>query len=84
MSPENVEIIRALEPQPDTDLVTLFRDDASADALMQALALLFHDDFETIATAVVHPRRYTGMDGLRDAWLEWFEPWRAIGSRSRT
>ena len=74
MSRENVEVVRALQPEPDVDIATLFRDEAVAERAIQALAPLFVHDFEATAT-ILEPRRYTGVEGLRTLWLEWLEPW---------
>ena len=76
MSQQNVEIVRALQPQPEWDLVTLLRDETTAAAMLEGFAPRFHDDFEAFAPgALMESRRYTGMEGLRDLWLEWLEPW---------
>jgi ketosteroid isomerase-like protein len=77
MSQENVELVRRLQPSRDTDLVALFRDDATAAALMEALSPFFHADFEatTVAIAPGQRIRFAGLDGLRAAWLDWLEPW---------
>ncbi len=74
MSAENVELVRGLQPSPDTDLVALFRDDASAAALIEAVAPFFHDDVEIRAPGAT-PDRFVGLAGLRVAWLDWLEPW---------
>ncbi|MDQ4041310.1 MAG: nuclear transport factor 2 family protein [Actinomycetota bacterium] len=74
MSRENVEIVRALQPQPEWDLVTLLSDEATAAAMTDGFAPHFHDDLETLAVGL-QSLRYTGLAGLRDAWLEWLEPW---------
>jgi ketosteroid isomerase-like protein len=72
------QIVRALQPAPDVDLIELFMrgDDAGAQAMIDGLADKFTEDF----TAVFHglssePRQ--GVAGLRNAWLDWLEPWEA-------
>jgi ketosteroid isomerase-like protein len=75
MSQENLEIVKALQPPPGMDLALLFRDEATAAAAMEALASRFHDDFEVTVASALPPSRYAGLDGLRNAWLEWLEPW---------
>jgi hypothetical protein len=45
MSQENVELVRRLQPSPDMDLVALFRDEAGAARLLDALRPFLHDDF---------------------------------------
>jgi ketosteroid isomerase-like protein len=74
VSQENVEIVRRLQPSPDTDLVALFLDDAA----FGALAPFFHDDCEIVAPSEIRggesePR--IGLEGLRAAWLDWLDPW---------
>ena len=44
MSKENVEVVRRLQPNPDTDLVTLFRDEAAFAALTEAVSPFLHAD----------------------------------------
>ena len=77
MSQENVKLVRGLLPSRDTDLVTLFRDEATAAALAEAVAPLFREDFEAVVQdwAPGEQVRYTGLDGLRAAWLDWLDPW---------
>ena len=77
MSQENVELVRSLQPSGDTDLVALFRDDATAVALMESLSPFFHEDFEVVAPTFVAGQRarFVGLDGLRAGWLDWLDPW---------
>jgi ketosteroid isomerase-like protein len=73
MSEENVELVRRLQVAPDVDLVALFRDDARAETL-ETVAPLFDPDF-TCRLALPDSREHAGLHGLREAWLEWLEPW---------
>jgi ketosteroid isomerase-like protein len=77
MSQENVEIVRNIQPSPKTDLVVLFRDEATVTALAQTVAPLFHDDFEAVFPdwAPGERIRFAGLEGLRAAWLDWLDPW---------
>jgi ketosteroid isomerase-like protein len=76
MSQENVEIVRGLQPDPDTDLVTMFRDDAAFAALVEAVSPVFEEDFEVTGPTLVAGRGpLFGMEGLRAMWLGWLEPW---------
>jgi ketosteroid isomerase-like protein len=77
MSQENVDLVRGLLPGRDTDLVALFREEATATALADAVAPLFQQDFEAVVQdwAPGHQVRYVGLEGLRAAWLDWLEPW---------
>ena len=77
MSQENVDLVRGLQPAPETDLVTLFRDEAAFAALTEAVSPFLHEDFEVVAPSLVADPdlRLVGLDGLRAAWLEWLDPW---------
>ncbi len=62
MSQENVEIVRAfLEAFERRDL-----DEAS-----EFLA----PDVESVRPGLPGGRTYTGVDGMRSAWLDWLAPW---------
>jgi ketosteroid isomerase-like protein len=86
MSEENVELVRSLQPAPETDLAALFRDDATWEAAREGLGAVFDPDCES---AIVMPgsgdaatrRTYRGVDGLRDAWLDWLAPWESYHVR---
>jgi ketosteroid isomerase-like protein len=76
MSQENVELVTRLQPAPDVDIAELFRSDDMWSALADALAPLFHPDFESVAPGVPGTEKvHVGLGGLRAAWLEWMEPW---------
>jgi ketosteroid isomerase-like protein len=77
MSQENVDLVRALQPTAETDLVTVFRDGAAFAALIEAGSPFFHEDFEVFAPRLVAGQdvRPVGFDGLRKVWLEWLDPW---------
>ena len=77
MSQENVELVRGLQPSPETDLVPLFRNDAAAAALMEAVSPFFHVDVEIIGPTFVAGGgvRFVGLEGFRAGWLDWLEPW---------
>jgi uncharacterized protein len=74
MSQENVELVRGVQPSPDTDLVAMFRDEA---ALMDTLSPFFHEDVEIVGPTFVAGEgvRFVGLEGLRAGWLDWLEPW---------
>jgi ketosteroid isomerase-like protein len=76
MSRENVELVTALQPAPDVDIAELFRSDELSSALAAAIAPLFHSDFESVPPGVPGTESiHFGLDGLREAWLGWIEPW---------
>jgi hypothetical protein len=76
MSQENVEIVRALIPSPDTDIAALLRDDSLFDQARTALEPLIDPAIQSVAIwqgggATTH----VGIDGFRKLWLDWLEPW---------
>ena len=76
MSQENVELVRRLQPAPDVDVAALFRDERAATVMAEAVAPLFHLDFECVTNLPTEGRKtYVGLDGLRAAWLDWLAPW---------
>jgi ketosteroid isomerase-like protein len=75
MSEETVEIVRALQPPGDWDLVRQFSDEVAFTAMVEAMAPYVHDDFEAVGSTGVESVRHKGLAGLREVWLEWLEPW---------
>jgi ketosteroid isomerase-like protein len=76
MSPENVELVRNLQPAPEVDIAELFRNNDMWSVLADTVAPFFHPDFECVAPGVPGTENvHVGLDGLRAAWLEWMEPW---------
>jgi hypothetical protein len=74
MSQENVELVRALIPSPDTDVASLFRDESLFEATSEALAPVLHPDFESVAVWQ-GGTTYPGVKGFREMWLDWLQPW---------
>jgi ketosteroid isomerase-like protein len=77
MSQENVELVRGLlAPFEQGDLIPLYRDDAISAAMTAVAAPFFTRDFECVfVRADVGRAAYSGLDGLRAAWLDWLSPW---------
>jgi ketosteroid isomerase-like protein len=77
MSRRDVEIVRGLlGPFEQGDIVPLFRDEAISAAITAASAPFFTPDFECVFVREdVGRAAYWGLDGLRDAWLDWLSPW---------
>jgi ketosteroid isomerase-like protein len=75
MSQKNVEVVRALLPSPDTDVLSIFRDDGIFEAATAALTPLFDPDLVSVAVWRGAGTTYTGVDGFREMWLDWLEPW---------
>jgi hypothetical protein len=74
MSQENVELIRALVPTPETDVAALFRDESLFKATREALGALFDPGFESVAVWQ-GGTTYAGVEGFRRMWLDWLQPW---------
>jgi ketosteroid isomerase-like protein len=76
VSQQNVEIVRRLQPGPDSDITRIVRDDDVNAAWVDAVAPLFHSDFECVMMSPTEgPKTYPGLDGLRTAWVDWTAPW---------
>jgi hypothetical protein len=82
MSRENVELAKALLPQPGTDIAPLFRDDEGFALVREALGPLITDDFESVMVWPAVTRTHAGLEGLRKNWLDWLEPWATYRSTS--
>lgn len=78
MSKENVEVVRGLIPPPDADLAALFRDDELFARAVEALSGAVAPDVQSAAVWHGGGRRtYQGIEGFRQLWLDWLEPWAA-------
>ena len=75
MSQENVEIVRALIPPPNTDVASLLRDDSLFERMRTALEPLIDPAIESVAIWQGGATTYVGIDGFRKLWLDWLEPW---------
>jgi SnoaL-like domain len=75
MSQENVEIVRALIPPPDTDVASLLRDDSLFEQTKAALEPLIDPAIESVAIWQGGATTHVGIDGFRKLWLDWLEPW---------
>jgi ketosteroid isomerase-like protein len=74
MSHENVELAEAMVPQ-DTDIVPLFRDEDTFAQMRHAFSAFLTDDFQSVMAFPAQTRTYSGLEGLRENWLDWLEPW---------
>jgi ketosteroid isomerase-like protein len=75
MSRENAELVKALLPQPGTDVAPFFRDEDTFARVREALRPLVTDDFQSVYAFPGQSRTYEGLDGFRKNWLDWLEPW---------
>src|ERR1700682_3217867 len=82
MSQEDVEIVgRLLGPFEQGDTAPLFRDDDISASMTAALAPFFTSDFECVFVRDdVGRASYSGLDGLRAAWLDWLLPWESYSA----
>ena len=75
MSEEAVEIVSLLQPEPDVDLVELFRGDNEWENLRPLVEGIYEPDVETGFVMAGNRSMNRGVDGLRRTWLDWLEPW---------
>jgi len=71
----NVDLLKALLPDPGTDVAQLFRDDDWFATTAEALAGLFDPAVESVPAWRGAGTTYSGIDGFREMWLDWLEPW---------
>lgn len=74
MSQENVELVRRLQPPPDTDFVAVFRDEGDTGPLAEWFGAFFHSDCEFVGHGL-SPINAIGLSDFRDAWRDWLAPW---------
>jgi ketosteroid isomerase-like protein len=82
MSRQNVEVVQAIIPHAETDIASLFRDEARFERTRQALAPLVDPGFASVAVwqgGTTH----VGMDGFRRMWLDWLQPWATYRSEAK-
>jgi hypothetical protein len=77
VSRENVAILEALGLPSDADQVQLVNDDAAATALAERAAPFFHAEAEIRVGVGMGEatRTYIGLQGLREAFQDWCEPY---------
>jgi len=74
MPKPNVDLLRALLPDPGTDVTQLFSEEDWFATTAEALAGLFDPAVESVP-AWRGAGTYSGIDGFREMWLDWLEPW---------
>jgi ketosteroid isomerase-like protein len=78
MSAENVELVRSMHPGPASDLAPLVGDEEVSDSWRESLEHLFDESVQGVMRRPdMPPASYSGLAGLRTAWLEWLEHWRS-------
>jgi hypothetical protein len=82
MSQENVEVVRALIPPPDADIASLFRDESLFEQAITALEPHIDPGVESVAVwQGGAARTYVGINGFRELWLDWLQPWATYHTR---
>lgn len=74
MAKQELERLRALLPGPEIDLAALFRDDDRFAAAASALQEKIEPEVESVAVWR-GGSTYVGLDGFREMWLDWLQPW---------
>jgi len=75
VSRSNVELLAAMLPAPDTDIASLFRDESLFAVTAEAFEDLFHPDVESVPAWRGTGTSYSGIEGFREMWIDWLEPW---------
>jgi ketosteroid isomerase-like protein len=68
-------MLQAMLPGPDTDVASLFRDDRLFASTAEAVEGLLHPDVESVPAWRGPGTTYSGIDGFREMWIDWLEPW---------
>jgi ketosteroid isomerase-like protein len=75
VSQSNVELLQTLLPDPGTDVAELFRDASGFASIAEAVAELFDPEVESVPVWRGPGATYSGIEGFREMWLDWLEPW---------
>ena len=78
MSQANVDLVQRLHSEvlhSEMDIAQVLRNDDVWAARVEAVAAFYHPDVESVRLGLPDGRTYTGLDGLRNLWLEWLAPW---------
>ena len=59
----------------EMEIAQVVRNDDVWAARVEAVAAFYHPDVESVRVGLPDGKTYTGLDGLRDVWLEWLAPW---------
>ena len=73
--PRPIELLKAMLPDPATDVARLFRDERSFAATAEVVGSLFDPEIESVPAWRGAGPTYSGVDGFREMWLDWLEPW---------
>jgi hypothetical protein len=73
MSAENLEFVKSLQPRPSFDLVEAF--DSRWPRVRTFFEPRSHPDLESGFVQAGERTSHRGLDGFRQTWLDWLEPW---------
>ena len=73
--PHPIDLLKAMLPDPATDVARLFRDERSFTAAAEVVGSLIAPDIESVPAWRGAGATYSGIDGFREMWLDWLEPW---------
>jgi ketosteroid isomerase-like protein len=76
VSQENLELVRMVIPDAQSDLVEIFsgQDGANLDAAIEAAGVVFTEDFVCVLHGLSEEPR-PGVRGLWQSWSDWLAPW---------
>jgi ketosteroid isomerase-like protein len=77
VSRQNVELLKALLPDPETDIADLFRDQDRFAAIAEGLEGVLHPNIESVPAWRGGRTVHSGIEGFREMWIDWLEPWAA-------
>src|SRR5438132_584298 len=80
MSQENVEVIRRVLAAPDVDIAEALRESYLCAVAARAGAAVAHPGFECVLDWQAQRSTYVGVNGIREAWLEWVGPWESYST----
>jgi len=78
MSSENVEFVKGLQPRPNFDLVEAF--ESRWPRVRAFFEPRSHPDFESGFVNAGERTTHRGLDGFRQTWIDWLEPWNSYRS----
>jgi hypothetical protein len=83
VSQQNVDLVMSFQLASGSDLTRLFRDDSAWEAYREAIEPLVEPDCQFALVAWGQRLEYTGLDSVRQGWLDWLTPWASYRSETR-
>ena len=72
---ESADLIRRCMPSPGLDLAQVVRDKEAFEATVAAISEILDPELEAAAVWSEQRPPYRGIEGFRQMWLDWLEPW---------